>query len=87
MKKFLTVIIIFAVCFLFTVNVGAQYITTSPVTQSDTVTSEGHRDGYEENMVRGQDISTPIAACVVAACAIAVYCAVLIRKNKNDDLK
>lgn len=83
MKKFtllLLLIIIFAL--VFSQAAFASLATTA----AQESTSAATREGYEDGMVRGQDISAPIAVCFITVCACIIYGISLLRKHKDDTL-
>ena len=58
-------------------------VTTEGTAQTEPVYAD---DGKEDGMVRGADISAPIAGCFVALGACIVYGVVKLRKNKGGGL-
>ncbi len=83
MKKIAAVLLAsFILTFIFAQAAFAGIATTAPQESTSATTHEG----YEEGMVRGLDISTPITICVIAAASFIVYGIFLLRKHKNDTL-
>ena len=82
MKKF-TAFLVLALVFL---NLAASVRSYAVVTtQGNTeTTQETVRDGKEEDMVRGEDISASVKGCIIAVCAVCIYGVILIRKNRAE---
>lgn len=83
MKKFtalLLAMLVFAL--VFTQSAFAGVVTTG--TQESTAATT--YEGYEGDMVRGQNIDMPIIICLVIVCACIVYGIAQLRKHKNDTL-
>ena len=61
---------------------------------ADTVTTKAEstqwtsatREGYEEDMVRGMDITLPVNICIVTVCVFTVCGIVMIRKVRGNGL-
>jgi preprotein translocase subunit SecG len=82
MKKFTALLLAVLVLAMLFAQIALAAAVTAEAVQSTSAT----RDGYEDGMVRGWDISAPIVICFIIVCACIIYGISLLRKHKNDTL-
>ena len=83
MKKITIVIFSLFLAACFSVNACAGVVTTSPKETAASSTAQNAGDG----LVYEMDITLPIAACIIAVCAICVFGIVKIRQAGKDGLE
>ncbi len=82
MKKFAAVLL-WALIFAFVFSQAALAIVTTEAQESTAATTY---EGYEDDMVRGLDITMPITVCFIIVGACIIYGITELRKHKNDTL-